>query len=54
VALAGVIAGTARCQGRGVDRHVLLVAAGGAALLWLLFVRLLGIPQPAGPWGSPW
>ena len=54
VALAGVIIGTACCQGRRLDRRVLLVGAGGAGVLWLLFVRLLGIPQPAGIWSSLW
>ena len=54
VALAGVIVGTACCQGRSLDRRVLLVGAGGAGVMWLLFVRLLGIPQPAGIWSSLW
>jgi putative tricarboxylic transport membrane protein len=50
MSIAGVIVGTASYQGGGVTRPVLLVGAAGALLLWLLFVMLLRIPQPAGIW----
>ena len=33
--------------------RVLLVGAAGAGLLWLVFVVLLRIPQPAGIWPMP-
>ena len=47
-----LLAATAAYQGAGLNRRVVLVAACGAAFLWLLFVWLLGIPQPAGIWSS--
>lgn len=47
-----LLAATAAHQGAGLNRRVVLVAAGGAAFLWTLFVWLLGIPQPAGMWSS--
>jgi hypothetical protein len=53
-ALAGVMVGTALCQGSGLNRRVLIVGTAGAGVMWLLFVRLLGIPQPPGIWPSPW
>jgi hypothetical protein len=31
---------------------VALVSVSGAVFFWLLFVLLLGIPQPAGFWPS--
>ena len=34
------------------DRQVVVIALGGAVVFWLLFVVLLGIPQPAGLWPS--
>ena len=48
--IALLIAATAAYQGAGFNRRVALVAIGGAAFLWALFVWLLGIPQPAGIW----
>jgi hypothetical protein len=33
-------------------RDAALVAMSGAAFFWIVFVRLLGIPQPAGFWPS--
>ncbi|MBI2186958.1 MAG: tripartite tricarboxylate transporter TctB family protein [Acidobacteria bacterium] len=33
-----------------VTRTIVLVAASGAVVFWLLFVRLLGIPHPPGFW----
>jgi putative tricarboxylic transport membrane protein len=31
---------------------IFVVAASGAVVLWLLFVALLGIPQPSGVWSE--
>ena len=50
--IAVLLGATAAYQGAGLDRRVVLVAVGGAAFLWALFVWLLGIPQPAGIWSS--
>ena len=33
-------------------RDAALVAVSGAVVFWIVFVRLLGIPQPAGFWPS--
>jgi putative tricarboxylic transport membrane protein len=45
VATAGYMAG-------GINRRVVAVAVAGGAVFWLLFVWLLGIPQPEGIWTS--
>jgi hypothetical protein len=50
--IAALVAATAAYQGAGFNRRVVTVAAGGAAFLWVLFVWLLGIPQPSGIWSS--
>jgi hypothetical protein len=50
--IALLIAGTTYYQGAALNRYVVMAALGGAIFLWLLFVALLGIPQPAGLW--PW
>jgi hypothetical protein len=50
VAIAGLIAATTYYQGGRLDRHVALVAVGGALFFWLLFVIVLRIPQPTGLW----
>jgi hypothetical protein len=52
VTLAGLIAATTYYQGGGLNRRVALVSGGGALFLWILFVWVLGIPQPAGVWPS--
>ena len=52
VSIGVLLAATAAYQGAGLNRRVVLVAAGGAAFLWALFVWLLGIPQPAGVWSA--
>jgi hypothetical protein len=52
VSIAGLIAATIALQGGRVDRRAAAIAVGGAFLLWLLFVRLLGIPHPSGIWPS--
>jgi Na+-transporting NADH:ubiquinone oxidoreductase subunit NqrB len=43
-----LIAAVALYEGIRPSWRVLAVAAGGAALFWLLFVVLLGAPQPRG------
>jgi hypothetical protein len=52
LSLAGLIFATTYYQGGAVNRQVAVVAVAGAMLLRLLFVMLLGIPQPAGMWPS--
>jgi hypothetical protein len=52
VSVAGLIASTIALQGGRLDRRTTVIAVGGAVLLWLLFVRLLGIPHPSGIWPS--
>jgi hypothetical protein len=61
VSIGLLIAGTAWYQGGSIagepdqarsTRGILLVAASGAVVLWLLFVALLGIPQPSGVWSE--
>jgi hypothetical protein len=49
-AVALLILATARYVGRPWSLELVAVAAGGAVLYWLVFVRLLGIPLPAGFW----
>jgi putative tricarboxylic transport membrane protein len=50
VSIAALIAVTTYYQGGVVNRHVVAVALSGAVFLWLIFVVLLGIPQPPGWW----
>ena len=52
LSLAGLIMATTYYQGGALNRQVALVAMSGAIVFWLLFVVLLGIPQPAGLWPS--
>lgn len=52
VSIVGLIASTIYFQGGELNRRSLAVAVGGALLLWLLFVRILHIPHPAGIWPS--
>ena len=52
VSIAGLIASTIYFQGGALNRRSMAVAVGGALLLWLLFVRILHIPHPAGIWSS--
>ena len=52
LSIAGLIASTIYLQGGELNRRTIAVAAGGALLLWLLFVRLLHIPHPPGIWPS--
>lgn len=51
-AVALLIAATVWYQGGVFRPRILLVAAGGAALFWLMFVRLLGVQHPPGIWES--
>jgi uncharacterized membrane protein len=50
LSLAGLIVATVWYQSREVTRRPVFVAVAGAALLWLLFVRLLRVPHPRGIW----
>jgi hypothetical protein len=50
--LAGLIFATTYYQGGSVNRQVAVVALSGALFFWLLFVLLMGIPQPPGFWPS--
>lgn len=52
VSIALLITATAWYQGGSITGRVLLVASSGALFLWLLFVVLLGIPQPSGAWSA--
>jgi putative tricarboxylic transport membrane protein len=68
VSVAALIVATASYQGAGASptradswqkgtrgtTQVLLVGIAGASILWLVFVILLRIPQPAGIWSSLW
>jgi putative tricarboxylic transport membrane protein len=47
-AVALLIAGTALYFGTRLNPRLIVVAVLGAALLWALFVRMLGIPMPDG------
>jgi hypothetical protein len=49
-ALAGLIFASTFCQGGAVNRQAAVVAVGGAVFCWVLFVLLMGIPQPPGLW----
>ena len=52
VSIALLIAATAWYQGGSITRSAFVVSASGAVFLWLLFVVLLGIPQPSGVWSA--
>lgn len=52
VSIAALIAVTTWYQGGLFNRRILLVSVGGAVVFWLMFVRLLGVPHPAGIWPS--
>ncbi len=49
--LALVIASMALYFGERASPRLAVIAVGGAAMFWVLFVRLLGIPMP-GLWGG--
>ena len=48
LAIGLLIAAVALYEGLGLTWRLPVVAAAGAAFFWLLFVKLLGVPQPAG------
>jgi hypothetical protein len=48
--LTGLIIGTAFYQGGRLDGRVVTVGVLGAAVLWLVFVQVLGVAQPVGAW----
>ena len=50
--IAALILVTVYYQGGAINPRVALVSVSGAAFFWLLFVFVLGIPQPAGFWSS--
>ena len=50
LSIAGLLIGTTYYQGGRLDRRVVAVGVGGAALLWLVFVQVLGIQHPVGAW----
>lgn len=52
VTLAALIVATTYYQGGRIDRRIATVGVSGALFLWVLFVVLLGIPQPPGVWPS--
>jgi hypothetical protein len=52
LSIAGLLLATTYYQGGSVNRQVAVVAASGAVFFWLLFVVLMGIPQPPGWWPS--
>lgn len=52
VSIAALIVATTWYQGGVINRQVIGVAVSGAAVFWLLFVVLLGIPHPPGVWPS--
>ena len=52
LSLAALIMATTYYQGGALNRQLAVVAISGAIVFWVLFVMLLGIPQPAGWWPS--
>jgi len=53
-AVALLVLATARFMGRAWSAELILLAAGGALLYYLLFAGLLGIPLPSGIWPGLW
>jgi putative tricarboxylic transport membrane protein len=49
-----LVLATARFMGRAWSAELILLAAGGALLYYLLFAGLLGIPLPPGIWPGVW
>lgn len=52
VAVALLIAGIAVYEGASRDWKIPVVAVGGAVFYWAVFVKLLGVQQPAGLLGN--
>lgn len=48
--IAALILATTYYQGGAINRQVVVVALSGGILFWLLFVALMGVPQPTGWW----
>jgi putative tricarboxylic transport membrane protein len=53
-AVVGVVVATALYLGQSLSTRLVLLAVGLALLYYLIFVRLLGIPLPAGIWPGVW
>lgn len=53
LAVAGLIIGTTFYQGGAINRTVIAVGLVGAAVLWTVFVQVLGVAQPMGVWLEP-
>jgi len=53
-AIALLVLATARYMGRPWSAQLIALAVGGAALYYLIFARLLGIPLPDGLWPELW
>ena len=54
LAIVILVLATALYLGQRLSGRLVLVAAGLALLYHLMFVRLLGIPLPPGPWPGLW
>jgi hypothetical protein len=52
ISIALVILAATAAQGGRLGGRAAVVAVCGALFFWLLFVVLLGIPQPSGVWPS--
>ncbi|MDB5594421.1 MAG: tripartite tricarboxylate transporter TctB family protein [Hyphomicrobiales bacterium] len=52
--IASVIGAAAAYQGGAIGWRLALIALAGAIFLWLIFVMLLHIGQPAGIWPDLW
>jgi hypothetical protein len=52
LAIAALIVATTAYQGGVLNGRVVAVGFSGALVLWVLFVMLLGVPQPSGSWPS--
>jgi putative tricarboxylic transport membrane protein len=50
VTMAGLLIGTTYYQGGRLDRRVVMIGVVGAAVLWVVFVQVLGIDHPTGVW----
>jgi putative tricarboxylic transport membrane protein len=53
-AVVGLVVATALYLGQSLSTRLVLLAVGLALLYYLIFVRLLGIPLPAGIWPGVW
>jgi putative tricarboxylic transport membrane protein len=53
-AIVGLVLATALYLGQSLSARLVLLAVGLALFYYLIFVRLLGIPQPPGIWPGLW